>query len=174
MRLSNSRGVPYFFNVNTKQSSWEPPSGLTKEQINSLPGAKEYLSKSSTSGGAPGQVRASHLLVKHRGSRRPSSWKEVSFGFFFVFLFLYSSLLRISIEGLLLCAFCFYRPTLREAKKKLLKSCASLRRRLTDRQRSLRSWLQSIRIVPPIRMLGTWGGSDAGKCRSRLRTRRMG
>lgn len=25
---------------------------------------------------APAQVRASHLLVKHAGSRRPSSWKE--------------------------------------------------------------------------------------------------
>ncbi|KAL6777439.1 PIN4 [Auxenochlorella protothecoides x Auxenochlorella symbiontica] len=25
---------------------------------------------------APDQVRASHLLVKHRDSRRPSSWKE--------------------------------------------------------------------------------------------------
>lgn len=25
---------------------------------------------------APTQVRASHLLVKHAGSRRPSSWKE--------------------------------------------------------------------------------------------------
>ncbi len=24
----------------------------------------------------PAQVRASHLLVKHRNSRRPSSWKE--------------------------------------------------------------------------------------------------
>lgn len=25
---------------------------------------------------APDQVRASHLLVKHRDARRPSSWKE--------------------------------------------------------------------------------------------------
>lgn len=30
----------------------------------------------SGSGAAPSEVRASHLLVKHRGSRRPSSWKE--------------------------------------------------------------------------------------------------
>jgi peptidyl-prolyl cis-trans isomerase NIMA-interacting 1 len=74
--------VPYFFNVNTKQSSWEPPSVLTKEQVDLLPGAKEYLNKSSSdSGPAPGQVRASHLLVKHRGSRRPSSWKEVGLEF---------------------------------------------------------------------------------------------
>jgi len=26
----------------------------------------------------PEKVRASHLLIKHAGSRRPSSWKEVS------------------------------------------------------------------------------------------------
>ena len=75
--------MPYFFNVNTKQSSWEAPPALTREQIESLPGAKEHLSKSSSSSSnpAPGQVRASHLLVKHRGSRRPSSWKEVSLNF---------------------------------------------------------------------------------------------
>lgn len=29
-----------------------------------------------TSMSAPAQARASHLLVKHRNSRRPSSWKE--------------------------------------------------------------------------------------------------
>lgn len=79
VRLSNSRGVPYFFNVNTNRSSWEPPPTLTKDQINQLPGAKEHLSKSSSSSSpATGQVRASHLLVKHRGSRRPSSWKEAN------------------------------------------------------------------------------------------------
>jgi NIMA-interacting peptidyl-prolyl cis-trans isomerase 1 len=26
----------------------------------------------------PGKIRAAHLLVKHRDSRRPSSWREVS------------------------------------------------------------------------------------------------
>jgi len=26
-----------------------------------------------------GKIRASHLLVKHRDSRRPSSWREVCF-----------------------------------------------------------------------------------------------
>jgi NIMA-interacting peptidyl-prolyl cis-trans isomerase 1 len=30
------------------------------------------------SSSAPSQVRASHLLVKHAGSRRPSSWKEAT------------------------------------------------------------------------------------------------
>lgn len=67
--MSRSRGVPYFYNVKTNQSLWEPPSELSPEEIKSLPGA-EVLS-------GPTEVRASHLLVKHRGSRRPSSWKEV-------------------------------------------------------------------------------------------------
>jgi NIMA-interacting peptidyl-prolyl cis-trans isomerase 1 len=77
--MSSSRGVPYFFNTTNKESSWEPPAGLTQEQIDQLPGAKEHLS--GKSGGKAGQVRASHLLVKHRGSRRPSSWKEVRLNF---------------------------------------------------------------------------------------------
>lgn len=40
--------------------------------MHNLPGAKEYLD-----GTKDGKVRASHLLVKHAGSRRPASWKEV-------------------------------------------------------------------------------------------------
>ncbi len=48
-------GKTYYLNVHTKESQWEPP----------------------TSDAAPGkQVRCSHLLVKHRESRRPSSWRE--------------------------------------------------------------------------------------------------
>ncbi|KAF9469580.1 rotamase-domain-containing protein [Collybia nuda] len=73
--MSNSRGVAYFYNTTSKQSVWEQPADLTQDQINQLPGAKEYLSKAK-SGGKADQVRASHLLVKHRDSRRPSSWKE--------------------------------------------------------------------------------------------------
>ncbi|KIJ66455.1 hypothetical protein HYDPIDRAFT_38803 [Hydnomerulius pinastri MD-312] len=69
VRMSSSKGIAYFFNVNTKQSTWEPPSEFTDEQVRALPGAKEYLGK-------PNQIRASHLLVKHKDSRRPSSWKE--------------------------------------------------------------------------------------------------
>lgn len=73
--MSGSRGVPYFFNQQTKQSSWEIPADLTQEQVQALPGAADYLGGGA--GGRPAQVRASHLLVKHSGSRRPSSWKEV-------------------------------------------------------------------------------------------------
>ena len=73
VRLSTSRGVPYFYNVDTRESMWEAPPDLTQEQIAALPGAKQLL----LDGSRPAQVRASHLLVKHSGSRRPSSWKEV-------------------------------------------------------------------------------------------------
>lgn len=74
--MSNSRRMPYFYNVQSGDSVWDPPTELTQEQVHALPGAKEFL-LGQGSGGRPAQVRASHLLVKHRGSRRPSSWKEV-------------------------------------------------------------------------------------------------
>ncbi|KDR85573.1 hypothetical protein GALMADRAFT_234516 [Galerina marginata CBS 339.88] len=76
VRMSSSKGLPYFFNTQTKQSSWDAPSELSEDKIQQLPGAKEYLSLGKAGGAHAGQVRASHLLVKHRDSRRPSSWKE--------------------------------------------------------------------------------------------------
>jgi peptidyl-prolyl cis-trans isomerase NIMA-interacting 1 len=72
VRLSTSRNLPYFFNSETQESSWEAPPDLTAKQISQLPGAK-YLESNDN----PGQVRASHILVKHKDSRKPSSWKEV-------------------------------------------------------------------------------------------------
>ena len=52
-KISNSTGKAYYFNPSTNESQWEKPVG-----------------------GNADQVRASHLLVKHTGSRRPSSWKQ--------------------------------------------------------------------------------------------------
>ena len=79
--MSNSKQIPYFYNAKTNESSWETPTELTEEQIKQLPGAQllgqASQAKSSQGGGKPGEVRASHLLVKHNASRRPSSWKEV-------------------------------------------------------------------------------------------------
>jgi len=77
VRLSKSRGVAYYFNRDTQESLWDPPADLSEDQVKQLPGADKYLG--SAAGAAPstdGKVRASHLLVKHSGSRRPSSWKE--------------------------------------------------------------------------------------------------
>ncbi|KAI8917197.1 peptidyl-prolyl cis/trans isomerase NIMA-interacting 1-like protein [Powellomyces hirtus] len=51
-RHSKTRGRNYYFNRATGESVWEKPTTMTSDQ-----------------------VRASHLLVKHRDSRRPSSWK---------------------------------------------------------------------------------------------------
>lgn len=48
-------GKTYFLNVHTKQSQWDKPTGPA------VPGA---------------QVRCSHLLIKHKDSRRPASWKS--------------------------------------------------------------------------------------------------
>jgi len=74
--MSNSKRVPYFFNSETKESSWEVPPGITEEQVKQLPGAGFLSGDVGDTGKPPDKVRASHLLVKHSGSRRPSSWKE--------------------------------------------------------------------------------------------------
>ncbi|CAI8008738.1 Peptidyl-prolyl cis-trans isomerase NIMA-interacting 1 [Geodia barretti] len=52
-RQSRSSGKEYYYNIYTDASVWETPIE---------PPA--------------GQVQASHLLVKHAQSRRPSSWKQ--------------------------------------------------------------------------------------------------
>ncbi|KAF8641127.1 hypothetical protein AX17_000769 [Amanita inopinata Kibby_2008] len=78
VRLSSTRGVPYFYNTETRQSTWASPAELTQDQIIQLPGAKEFLSGRPEKAAKVDQARASHLLVKHRGSRRPSSWKEAN------------------------------------------------------------------------------------------------
>ncbi|KAL1955105.1 hypothetical protein VTO42DRAFT_9039 [Malbranchea cinnamomea] len=77
VRHSNSKNLPYYFNPFTKESRWEPPPDADTEKL------KVYMAKyhSSPAGygnyGQPqGKIRASHLLVKHRDSRRPSSWRE--------------------------------------------------------------------------------------------------
>lgn len=52
-KVSKSTGRTYYYNRRTNESQWERP---TEREGN--------------------QVRASHLLVKHTESRRPSSWKQ--------------------------------------------------------------------------------------------------
>lgn len=56
-RVSRSTGQAYYLNIHTKESQWDRPT----EEAESKPEEK---------------IRCSHLLVKHRGSRRPSSWRE--------------------------------------------------------------------------------------------------
>ncbi|ORX62217.1 peptidyl-prolyl cis-trans isomerase pin1 [Hesseltinella vesiculosa] len=53
IRHSRTYNKDYYFNTVTKESRWDsPPTNDTD------------------------RVRASHLLVKHKDSRRPSSWRE--------------------------------------------------------------------------------------------------
>lgn len=78
VRFSKSKALPYFYSPSTGVSVWEAPQGLTPDQIAELPGADKYLGAASGGSVGPERVRASHLLIKHAGSRRPQSWKEVS------------------------------------------------------------------------------------------------
>lgn len=57
VKTSRSTGRVYYLNKHSKESQWELPTG---------PAPKPSMS----------QVRASHLLVKHRESRRPASWRQ--------------------------------------------------------------------------------------------------
>jgi NIMA-interacting peptidyl-prolyl cis-trans isomerase 1 len=78
VRRSNTKNLPYYFHPETKDSRWEPPAGTDPEKL------KEYMAQHHSSKGvAPAsfahsgdKIRAAHLLVKHRDSRRPASWRE--------------------------------------------------------------------------------------------------
>ncbi|KAL8742105.1 MAG: hypothetical protein Q9190_005366 [Brigantiaea leucoxantha] len=67
VRHSNSKNLPYFFNTDSKESRWDAPEGVDLDKL------KTYMNDTARN---PGKIRAAHLLIKHRGSRRPSSWKE--------------------------------------------------------------------------------------------------
>lgn len=58
-RVSRSTGRKYYHHVASGETRWERPDD-----------------SDSTLGSQSEQVRASHILVKHRDSRRPSSWRE--------------------------------------------------------------------------------------------------
>lgn len=58
--MSPRLGMHYFLNTYTKESQWDLPT--TPAQSNSSSGLD--------------QVQCAHLLVKHKGSRRASSWRE--------------------------------------------------------------------------------------------------
>ena len=78
MRHSNTKNLPYYFHASTKDSRWEPPAGTDPEML------KQFMATHHSSKGvapapfaaAGGKIRCAHLLVKHRDSRRPASWRE--------------------------------------------------------------------------------------------------
>lgn len=80
MRHSNSKNLPYFFNAATKESRWEFPANTDTEKLKAYVEQNHSASvgshASGRGSGREGKIRAAHLLVKHRNSRRPSSWRE--------------------------------------------------------------------------------------------------
>ena len=78
MRHSNSKNLPYYFNASTKESRWEPPAQTDTETLKTYMAAKHSSAVAPSGGGGSteGKIRAAHLLIKHRESRRPSSWRE--------------------------------------------------------------------------------------------------
>ncbi|KAL9061595.1 MAG: hypothetical protein Q9162_000127 [Coniocarpon cinnabarinum] len=84
VRHSKSKNLPYYFNASTKESRWEPPIGSDSEKLktymatyhSSAPPTSTSVDGSMDGSGNGGKIRAAHLLVKHRDSRRPSSWRE--------------------------------------------------------------------------------------------------
>lgn len=70
VRWSNSKNLPYFFNPTLKESKWEPPNGSDADAL------RAYIHANFQPSAPAGKIRAAHLLVKHKDSRRPSSWKS--------------------------------------------------------------------------------------------------
>lgn len=67
IRISRTHDHEYFYNTVTGESQWDAPEGTDEDKL------QEYLGKNLH---RPTKVRVSHILVKHKDSRRPSSWKE--------------------------------------------------------------------------------------------------
>jgi len=77
--MSSSKNLPYYFNPETKDSRWEPPEGSDTAKLKDHM-AQNYsssgINRTAATNGSGGKIRAAHLLIKHRESRRPSSWRE--------------------------------------------------------------------------------------------------
>uniref|UniRef100_A0A915I825 Peptidyl-prolyl cis-trans isomerase n=1 Tax=Romanomermis culicivorax TaxID=13658 RepID=A0A915I825_ROMCU len=65
-RMSRSSGEAYYFNLYTNKSQWHRPT---------KPAVTHTVHPSTMSDGSK-EVRVSHILCKHKDSRRPSSWRE--------------------------------------------------------------------------------------------------
>jgi peptidyl-prolyl cis-trans isomerase NIMA-interacting 1 len=79
VRHSNSKNLPYYFNPQTKESRWEPPTDTDSETLKHYMGQYHTVNQRPDNPAAKdlsGQIRCAHLLVKHRDSRRPASWRQ--------------------------------------------------------------------------------------------------
>ncbi|KAI4611384.1 hypothetical protein J4E80_007604 [Alternaria sp. BMP 0032] len=78
VRRSNTKNLPYYFHAQTKDSRWEPPAGTDPDKLKAYMAANHSSKGVAPAAFAPteGKIRCAHLLVKHRDSRRPASWRE--------------------------------------------------------------------------------------------------
>ena len=154
IRMSSTHKVPYYFNGDTNASTWDAP--LPKDELRKLPGA-HYLEQ-------PLQIRASHLLIKHRESRRPSSWKEVR------------EIREISHLSFRVHRLHLNSRRLLGPRTKRSPSCGSTKLRSTTPQTSqtrLASWQRCIRIVRRTTRAAISGCLLAARCKSHLRKQRL-
>ena len=155
--MSSTKKRPYFFNNETKQSSWDAPQELSATEISQLPGVEHLKGGKSSDRSHEDQVRASHLLIKHSGSRRPSSWKEVG---------QYIDHYHLQNNTLLRKR---YRQISLVRKKMPLKSCEAMKQRLMGPPTNSRNWRRYTLIAPLTNMVVTLAGSGAVRCRNHLR-----
>lgn len=80
VKWSTSRNLPYYFNTQTRDSRWDPPDGTDTEVLKSYMANNHSAANPRTEAmdASDGKIRAAHLLVKHKESRRPSSWREAN------------------------------------------------------------------------------------------------
>ncbi|MCJ1412978.1 Peptidyl-prolyl cis-trans isomerase NIMA-interacting protein 1 [Ptychographa xylographoides] len=78
VRHSNSKNLPYYFNPEVKESRWEPPPGTDTEALKAYMASHHSSApiRSPAAAKDSNKIRAAHLLIKHKDSRRPSSWRE--------------------------------------------------------------------------------------------------
>ncbi|GAP87784.2 putative peptidyl-prolyl cis-trans isomerase ssp-1 [Rosellinia necatrix] len=76
VRHSQSKNLPYYYNTVARESRWEPPSGTDSEKLKKYMATHHSASQGPNIARPEGKIRAAHLLVKHRDSRRPASWRE--------------------------------------------------------------------------------------------------
>jgi len=82
IKHSNSKNLPYYYSPVQQVSTWEPPPGTDTEKLKVYMAANYSAPNSgpeyASVNGNEGKIRASHLLIKHKDSRRPSSWREAN------------------------------------------------------------------------------------------------
>lgn len=75
---SRSHDLPYYHHKESGNSLWEPPEGTDLARLKDY--MQHHVAQQPASANGPNtsleRIRASHLLVKHKDSRRPSSWRD--------------------------------------------------------------------------------------------------